>query len=364
MIDVTALRLVNKDRFSVVWDTGKFCNYDCTYCEAAHHNTYSKHKTFEEFVHTFEFIREWSSTYNSNRKTPARTGINFTGGEPTANPNFWQLMDYIAEHEPEYELSLITNGTWGKEFSRKIIDTFDSVTISYHAEGKANLKERAVQNILLLHESPIHFQVNLMLHVDHWDECVELYVMLKERGVTVNLRPIGDGNIVRKGWFVDSDGTNRRTSHEYTPEQQEWFFSQVGVQAKPSSAAEGNQLGRKCCCNLAMEGKVDGAWQPVKFVNTNFENWYCSVDWYFLYIDQDHDEVYHHQTCKALYNKTRGPVGKISDAAKLIEDLKARLSAPNIQPVVCPNPRCGCGMCVPKASDIQDFQAIMMEVIK
>lgn len=364
MIDTTALRLVNKDRFSIVWDTGKFCNYDCTYCEATRHNNYSKHKTFEEYQETFEFIRNWTGTYNQYRKTPARVSINFTGGEPTANPNFWQLLDYIAKTEPDYELTLITNGAWGREYSKKILDVFDSVTISYHAEGPATLKARAVQNMLFLHESNIHFQVNLMLHTDYWDECIDLYKMLKEQGVTVNPRPIGDGNIVRKGWFIDSDGTNRRTSHEYTAEQQAWFFAEVGADAKPKDAAEGNQLGRKCCCNLSMEGKVDGDWQPVKFINTNFENWYCSVDWFFLYIDQDMDEVYHHQTCKALYDKTRGAVGRLSESQRLVDELKLRLSQPEIKPIICPNPRCGCGMCVPKARDEQDFKTIMTDILK
>lgn len=363
MIETTALQLDNKERFAIVWDTGKFCNYDCTYCESTRHNNFGKHKTFEEFKQTFDFIKNWYLLYDTRRKTPSKPTINFTGGEPTANPNFWALLDYIKSQDVEFELTLTTNGAWGKEFSKKVIDTFSGVTISYHTEAPKHLKDRSVQNILSLKESSIYSQVNLMLHVDYWDECMELYTMLKSKNVIVNPRPIGDGNILRKGWFIDRDGTNRRTSHEYSEEQQQWFFKEMGVTKKPGCEANGAELGRKCCANLPMTGKVDGEWQPIKLVNTNFENWYCTVDWYFLYIDQDMGEVYHHQTCKALYNKTRGPLGNLSDSEKLLSELKERLSKDIPDPIVCPNFRCGCGMCAPKAKDWDDFVMIQKELI-
>lgn len=364
MITTSALRSRDKDRFSVVWDTGRFCNYDCTYCEATRHNNFSKHKSLEEFLRSFAFIQQWTNLYNERRIVPASTSINFTGGEPTANPNFWPLLDHIESQDEKYDLSLTTNGAWGPKFSKRIEETFNSVTISYHAEAAQHLKDRAVENILRLHESSVNLQVNMMLHVDYWEECTELYTMLKAKGITVNPRPIGDGNIVRKGWFIDSDGTNRRTSHEYNEEQQAWFFNEVGVTAKPSCSAEGNQLGRKCCANIPMEGKVDGQWQPVKFINTEFKDWYCTVDWYFLYIDQETDKVYHHQTCKALYDRQRGHLGDLTNPTAMLDALKERLSQPEIKAIICPNPRCGCGMCAPKSQNIDDFKQIQQTFIK
>jgi MoaA/NifB/PqqE/SkfB family radical SAM enzyme len=363
MIETCAVDLKHKDLFMVGWDTGRRCNYDCTYCESTRHNNYSKHKSLDEFKKTFDFINKWAKLYNARRKSKSQTNINFTGGEPTANPNFWKLVEYIKSQPEECSLSLTTNGAWSKKHTKTIIDKFGGVTVSYHAEAHESLKKQVIENIIELSKSSLYLQVNVMLHIDYFDECVKVYNDLKALGIRCNPRPIGDGNIVRKGWFIDSEGINRRTSHEYTVEQQEWFWNEVGVADKPKTAQEGNQLGRKCCAGLELTGKVAGEWQPVKFINTAFKDWYCMVDWYFLYIDQEDGNVYHHQTCQALPDKQKGPLGNLSDTRAMLEALEIKLSMQDIKPIICPNTRCGCGQCAPKARDWDDFKSIRESII-
>ena len=181
--------------------------------------------------------------------------------------------------------------------------------------------------------------------------------MLKEKGVRVNPVPIGDGNMVRKGWFIDADGTNRRTSHEYTEEQQDWFYNWMGETRKASVATEGTNIGRTCCGGRCTQGKVDGEWQEVKLVNNWFKDWYCTVNWYFLHIDQHGGNVFHHQTCQATHTG-RGPIGTLSNTQLILDNVSAMLSQPTIAPIVCPNQRCGCGMCVPKAKGFDDFKQL------
>ena len=238
---------------------------------------------------------------------------------------------------------------------------FDGVTISYHTEGPSHLKERAIKNILALADSGIWLQVNVMLHVDNWQEGVDLCYMLKEKGIRHNPRPIGDGNIERKGWFIDSDGSQRRTSHTYTPEQKEWFWNYSGISKKSESESEGTDLGRSCCGGRCLQGKVDDVWQPVKLVNTEFKDWYCTVDWFFLHIEQSTKSVYHHQTCKATHSGERGPIGSLDDCESMISNLKDYLENPT--PMICPNSRCGCGMCIPKAKDYKEFKVIWADLI-
>jgi organic radical activating enzyme len=356
MINTTAIRTVNNDGFGVIWDTGRLCNYDCTYCEASRHNNYSKHKSLEEYIDTFKFIDQWTKKYNSYKIYTANTNINFTGGEPTANPNFWGLVDYIKNYGNTYHLSLTTNGAWGEQYRQKIVDNFGGITISYHAEADAKQKERVINNIIALSKTNIWLQVNVMLHVDHWDETVSVYERLKALGINCKPRPIGDGNIVRNGWFIDTDGTNRRTSHEYSIEQQTWFFKDAGIDKRPESGEQGTQLGRSCCGSRSLEGKVDGSWQPIKFINTSFKNWYCMVNWFFLYIDQETGKVYHHQTCKATHDGAPGPIGSLDNTDLMFNDLDKYLANPT--PIICPNQRCGCGMCIPKAESLEDFNIL------
>lgn len=361
MIETTAIRSTRADSFSVIWDTGRKCNFDCTYCESTRHNNYSKYKSLEEYKDTFDFVRKWAHLQNSFKKDNPGVNINFTGGEPTSNPVFWDLLDYIRSLEPSYYLSLTTNGAWGKTFSSNILEHIDSVTISYHAEAHENLKKLSIENILTLHKVGKPLQVNVMLHVDHWEETVAVYKQLKEQGIDARPRLIGDGNIVRKGWFVDSDGTNRRTSHEYNPEQQQWFFKEAGISQQPVAGIEGNQVGRSCCGKRCLEGKVDGEWQSIKFINTNFKDWHCMVDRFFLYVDQETRQVYHHQTCRALHDQKTGPLGVLDDSVRLLEELKDRLEKDIT--IICPNNRCGCGMCVPKAKSIEDFNELKQRIL-
>lgn len=353
MIETTAIRAVNKDAFTITWNTGRRCNFDCSYCEDTFHNNYSRNRDFEDFKKTFDFVQQWTGLYNSKRDEPLRATISFTGGEPTVNPAFWKLLEYIRSQPGDYYLGLTTNGAWGHKHTEKVIKHVDSVTISYHAEADQKMKNRVLTNALKIKEAGLRLQVNLMMHMDHWDECVEVYHMFKYYDINVIPRPIGDGNVVRKGWFIDGDGNQRRTSHEYTPEQQEWYWATQGLEKKADTKAEGSQIGRGCCGGRCLEGKVQGNWIPITIVNTAFKDWYCSVDWFFLHIDQETRNVFHHQTCQALHDGKKGPIGNLRNADKMLADLSARLESP--KPIVCPNERCGCGMCVPKAKDYNDF---------
>jgi len=355
MIKTKAIKLDNPEPMMVTWDIGRRCNYDCTYCPAMRHDTSSNFHKLDELHNTFQFIKKWTNIYNSNRTIdPEVTNINFTGGEPTINPYFWDLLDLIKNTDENYRLSLTTNGTWGVDKRQKILDYFSGVVISYHPEGKPKIKKRVVENIIDLSKQNIHFQVNLMLHVDYWDECIELYNNLKNQDIDVKPRPIGDENQTKGKWFRDEDGIFRRTSHLYSEKQQEWFFSAMSDSSNTCSYKSGDELGRSCCGGRCISGLVNNAWQDVNLIDTHFQNWLCTVDWYFLHIEQHTGLVYHHQTCQALHNKKKGPLGHISQSHKMISELEERMISPS--PIVCPNDMCGCGMCVPKAESFDVFQ--------
>jgi MoaA/NifB/PqqE/SkfB family radical SAM enzyme len=356
MIITSAIKSSNVSPMIVTWDIGKRCNFDCSYCEMSRHDNISPYTPLDELKKTFDFIKKWTTLYESKKKVTEKVGINFTGGEPTINPDFWKLIEYIKQDSTDFNLSLTTNGSWGEKYSKKISTEFNGVTISYHTEGPDHLKKRTIKNIFSLAETGIWLQVNVMLHADHWQEGIELCDLLKQKGIKHNPRPIGDGNIERKGWFIDTDGSNRRTSHDYNSKQKEWFWNYFGIKEKSETSSEGTNIGRACCGGRCLQGKVDGEWQTVKLVNTEFKNWYCSVDWFFLHIEQSTKSVFHHQTCKATHKGIRGPIGTLDDCDSMIADLKNYLKNPI--PIVCPNQRCGCGMCVPKAADLSDFNII------
>jgi MoaA/NifB/PqqE/SkfB family radical SAM enzyme len=262
----------------------------------------------------------------------------------------------------EFQLSLTTNGAWNSKYTQKIIDRFHGVTVSYHAEGHPELKKQVLKNIIALRDAGLWMQINVMLHVDHWEECIDVYKSLKRHQIKVNPRPIGDGVTERSGWFIDADGSNRRTSHEYDKFQQQWFFDEMGLKGSAEEIKAGTQLGRACCGGRCLQGKVNDQWQEVKLVNTEFKDWNCMVDWYFLHIDQHTGSVYHHQTCQAKHEGQRGSIGNLNDTQNMLSGLSKRLENPT--PIVCPNQRCGCGMCIPKAKERSDFDLLWNDIVR
>lgn len=348
MIKTIAIKLANPETMMVTWDVGRRCNYNCTYCESTRHNNTSRHRTMPEMIKVLGFIKKYAALYNQENLK-----INFTGGEPTNNPIFFEFAEY-AKRETAFDLGLTTNGAFSSKFIDLIEKNFSWITVSYHAEAAEKLKQSVLNNIKELNKRNIRLQVNVMMHADYWNECVSVCNTLKSLGIKFNPRPIGDGGITIKGWFQDADGTMRRTSHEYSKEQQEWYFSFMGLPVPNSEAKQGTELGRNCCGGRCVQGKVNDQWQDVTLVDTNFKGWYCSVNKYFLHIDHETETVYHHQTCQAKFDNQRGAIGSLSDTEAIID--YAVNNKDNI--IICPNNRCGCGMCVPKAKDYNDYLSL------
>lgn len=340
-----AINLKQNEPMMITWDTGRRCNFDCSYCDLSRHDTFTPVTSFEILLKTFEFIKQYTNIYQQ-----PNANIAFTGGEPTVNPRFWDLVDYIKQNS-NYTLGLTTNGTYAEKHTDTIIKNFVAATISWHAEIDKTLQQRAIDNAINLKKSGFDVRVNVMMHTDLWNQSVQAHDKLVNEGVKTNPVIIGDGIFGNTDWFTDIKGTARRTSHAYSKQQQEWYFNAKRLSLDiVDKIKSGNQLPRGCCGNRDLMGKCNGCWTDINAVTTNFKGWYCSVNKYFMHIEQHTGNVYHHQTCQATFTG-KGPIGNLKNTDKLIKYAKANKD--NI--IICPNQRCGCGMCAPKAKSIADY---------
>lgn len=342
-----AIVLKNKEPMMITWDTGRRCNFDCSYCDLSRHDLTSPLTSYKDLLKTYEFIKEYTAIYNQKN-----ANIAFTGGEPTVNPAFWQLINEI----DGFTLGLTTNGTFAQNKIDTIQDKFVAATISWHAEIDESLRDKALQNAVILHKNNFDIRVNVMMHTDYWNESVKAYNLLIDAGIKANAVIIGDGILGDTSFYKDSTGTLRRTSHPYTAEQQEWYFKVKGIDTDSiSSLKSGNQLPRSCCGNRDLLGKCNGCWTDINAVQTNFKGWHCSVNRYFMHIEQHTGNVYHHQTCQAKFEGQKGPIGNLKNTFAILHYAKDNLN----NSIVCPNSRCGCGMCAPKALDKIEFDRLV-----
>ena len=122
----------------------------------------------------------------------------------------------------------------------------------------------------------------------------------------------------------------------------------------------GLKIGRPCCGSRTMCLSNNGEERKSKFVDfREFKGWHCSVNWFFMHIEQQTDSVFHHQTCQAQFGQTRGPIGKLSKGDKILAELKERLESGKMPTIICPKHTCGCGLCAPKAITKENYQRVL-----
>tara|TARA_Y100000389_G_scaffold28244_1_gene24215 strand:- start:2053 stop:3252 length:1200 start_codon:yes stop_codon:yes gene_type:complete len=373
----------------IVWDLGRRCNYDCSYCTGWMHSTTSPFQKLERFKKTAAFIDGYYSIYEQFHKVKFRPVLSFTGGEPAINPDFFPLVEHLKKEYPHFVLNLTTNGTWSQRRGQFLLDNMDSITVSYHCEGNDKQRQLVRDNLVWMRKNIKNkhkLKVNVMMHVDHWDDCIDLIDnVLIPHDIKYIPRTIGDDGRNRYKWFKDMDGVMRRTSHKYSDEQMNWIKyywkgenKKVGdkTELKISDDGDVRKIGRPCCGGRCMTTKREGQEETdAMFINqSNFQGWSCMVNWFFLHIEEDKDVAYHHQTCMAktedtpeveigpllqhvkTFSKNRGPICNLSKADEYLQWLENKVNHEGRPPTMtCPNMHCGCGICVPKAKTERDF---------
>lgn len=365
--------------FQVTWDTGRRCNYDCSYCPAHRHDNFSAHATLESLKNNVDFLYEYIDLYMTHRKFK-EVNIGFTGGEPTVNPNFISFAQYIKkQYEEKYSqkwncgFALTTNGAMSKKMAQAVMENFGHATVSYHAESNNKLKKQVKDRILQFHnEGPNNnftVSVNVMFHAAYFDECKELCNFLHENGVKYVPRIIGEEPDSK------SDFAHRYTDSQLDYMKNYWKYKNAELNNEIEAADRlravgeptneekklGFTIGRPCCGSREMCISSGNQSKKSTFVDMReFLGWNCSVNWFFLHLEQQTDSVYHHQTCQARFDGTRGRIGKISDGKKIIENLRNMLETKTMPTIICPKKTCGCGLCAPKSQ----FHDRYLEVVK
>ena len=222
-----------------------------------------------------------------------------------------------------------------------------------------------------------------MFHAEYWDECKELCMQLERDGIGYVPRMIGEHEDSRnsyahrytdaqlqwmKDYWADKNAAlNKKTTQEVDADS---GHNASAVKTEKSTEKKfARQLGRPCCGSRTMETcDTGGCWSKSTFLDfAKFRNWQCSVNWFFLHIEQQTDTIWHHQTCQARFDGTRGPIGTISDCNSIINELRNNLQNKTMPIITCPlgpGKHCGCGMCTPKATERSSLMNILPQHIE
>jgi organic radical activating enzyme len=168
--DITAVKFVHMVPKQILWDIGRQCNYNCSYCWPDVHNTTDPHKSLDTLIKTANYaINNWS---NGN---PIRWY--FGGGEPTLNPDFEPFIQYL--NSKNQWTMLVSNGSQGSKYWEKNCDNYNILIFSAHFEFMK--KELFIKNVSTIVQSLslgtknlTQFIIKLMAKPGIIDQTIEL----------------------------------------------------------------------------------------------------------------------------------------------------------------------------------------------
>jgi len=376
------------NQFIITWDTGRRCNFDCAYCGDDRHDLVSKFPDFDELVKGVDFIKEYLRTIMPYRNEQTAS-VSLTGGEPTANPNFMRLSTYLKEAFADFEYDvftiLTTNGSFPAKNIPQLAQDFRGITLSYHCDSNEKIKAKVRENILILKNSMKSFKVNLMMHPydNYWQECLDLIDVMDEHKVKYVPRVINgleyspEQSDFLKNYWQRKNKTKTEIKVEEIKKEPVKKEKEIHRKMKKDVEKTFKELkkdttktnvihGRHCCSKHELScGLTCGDKQDLTYVSdTRFPDWYCGVNWFFLHLESQTDQIFHHQTCQAQFGKGRGPVGTISDWQVFNNRVKTMLETGTMETIKCPNKKCGCGLCATKAIDKSEFSKLISNHVK
>ena len=187
-MDSRIIQVIPTDQcFSITWELGRKCNYDCMYCGPQWHDSISKHKRLSELK------ENWVSIYKQSQYLNLQYKISFTGGEITGNKDFYTFIKWLRENYGSSikKLLLTTNGSATYKYYAKLFEVMDNISFSVHSEHIN--EKRFFDTVIKLHSNISRdkfIHVNIMN--EFWNqERIPLYErLLKEHNISYNINEI------------------------------------------------------------------------------------------------------------------------------------------------------------------------------
>jgi len=343
----------NRITFLLDWELTMKCNLDCSYCPTGIHGGHDnsqRHPPLDDCLRTIDFMFEYVDIYMATKPSGIRyVVLNVYGGEALHHPNIVEILTAVRERYSVYQdrwhltITTTTNAVIAPHRLGQIIPLIDEFTVSYHADNTAEQQQQFCDNLLKIKASGRRQKCIVLMHSEpsKFEDAQHMIEWLKINDIRYLPRQL-----------------DHRTEDDFNYDTQQvvWFEGLYKKSLDHSAMKDGKadlaDTGRACCGGrelCADQNRRD----PQKFVANRFSGWYCSVNQFFLYIKQVNGEVYVNKDCKMNYDGSVGPIGNLINTSPILEQAK---SPPVIQ---CVKNRCRCGLCAPKANNLDTYQSIM-----
>ncbi len=172
----------------VVWNIGKRCNYDCSYCTPHIHDAVSDHIKIDDVEKVVRNIDI------EMKRVGKKSHFSITGGEPFLHPGFKSILQSISQCETvdASNLTVVTNGSLPLRVMEPCMPFITNLTTSMHLERSPREVSTVVNNLISLKQkwSDRFFAANLMFLPGHLDQILEIRDRLMIHGINVAIRRI------------------------------------------------------------------------------------------------------------------------------------------------------------------------------
>ena len=344
----SAIDPTNRMTFLLDWEITKLCNLDCSYCGPESHNNSTQHPPLERCLETVSFMFKYVDAYMQHKKVKDVI-LNVYGGESLFHPNIVEILEAVKREYKQYSerwrltTTCTTNGVVGQNLLGRILPYIDEFTVSFHAESLEKQRQQALDNLLAIQRSGTRVKCVVMMHNNPalWEHSLSAIDFCKSNDIA----------------YIAKALDNSEPQWAYQPAQQEYMKVHWMVDASLIGKPVIEQ-GRACCGGRKLSVN-NNLRERQKFVpRTDFAGWQCSVNWFFLYIDQLNEEIYTNKDCRTALSGKVEPLGTLANSQHILDTLNNLLHTNTMPIVQCVKPTCRCGFCAPKAQDSEQFLSI------
>jgi hypothetical protein len=255
-----------------------------------------------------------------------------------------------------------TNAIVSEKILDSIIPLIDEFTVSYHTEHNAKQRKQFKDNLLKISQSGKRLKCVVLMHPEPelFTDATNMINWLKTQNIRCLPRQL--------------DQVIKDTQFNYNQKQVVWFdnlynkknynhTTDLSTLPAVDQKYDLSDTGRACCGGRQL--CKDSNYKNREFFVTNkFPDWYCSVNHFFLYVKQVNGEVYVNKDCKMNFDGTVGPIGNLNNADRILSTLQQQLDTNTLPIIQCKKSRCLCGLCAPKAKDLQSYKSIIKKYQK
>jgi pyruvate-formate lyase-activating enzyme len=355
----------NRISFLLDWELTMKCNLDCSYCGSGlyeGHDNSTKHPDLTECLKSIDFMFEYVDLYMSTKPKGIRyVVLNVYGGESLHHPDIVNILTQVREKYQLYAdrwhltVTTTTNAIVSDKKLKQIIPLIDEFTVSYHTESTEKQKQQFRDNLLTIAQSGRRQKCVVLMHQEAnlFEDATNMIAWLTKNNINILPRQL-DGNVGANGNRI------------YDQSQVQWFDTlyKTKSSSQPTNLLQDKQeshltdIGRACC-----GGRQTCTDQNYKqrhfYVDNKFPDWYCSVNHFFLYVKQVNGEVYVNKDCKMNFDGSVGAIGNLNNTDKILSTLQNQINTDTMPVIQCKKYNCLCGLCAPKAKNLETYNKIM-----